>query len=79
MLSSHIFHSKVIDNESKGNGSCLMPPQAVGVLAWKVSMGCKSGLECVAGNATRLGKSVHAFVNSDVDVAIDNEVCQVIL
>ncbi len=70
MFFTNVFHAKVIDNQRKLYGSCVVLPKARNQFALSVSVFVKTFFEEFVGQYSCLWEAVHAVLSSDVNVAI---------
>jgi hypothetical protein len=68
-----VFDTKVINNESKNDVTCVVFPQAGGDGCRGIAIGCKEGSEAVISNLTSLRKAVHAAANFNINVVVMDE------
>jgi hypothetical protein len=68
-----MFHSKVIDNEAEGDGTCLEGEKSGSVGRLDVAILAEVEDKVVIGENSCPRETVHAFGDLDVDKSIDDE------
>ncbi len=61
---------EVINDQGKGNGSCLVVPESWCDGAWCIAMECHELLKMKVGQETSLQEAIHAMLDLDIDMAI---------
>ena len=79
MFSSHIMYSKVINNEGEVDGSGFVGPYYWGEFNRLISVLLQVIFKYVMCDSSRLCKTIHVLLNTNIDCSIVRNVIEVIL
>ncbi len=72
VLLTLVFHSKLVNNNSEGDGVCCVFPEAGGTLAFVVTVGGETIAKELVGKDVSLRQSPDGYSHLEVDVASSN-------
>jgi len=74
-----VLDGKVINDQGKSNGSCLVAPEAGCDCAWHVPMGCQELLKLHVGEESGLREAIHAALNLNIDMAMVDQTVELVM
>ena len=79
MFSSNILDTKVVDCEDKGDGAGFVSVEARCEFDWCIALLRHMCFEAFVSDEAGVGKTVHAFADFDINVAVVDERVKVVL